>query len=196
MSRLSPVLRFTVLIAFGLAIAPVVAQCFVALAETSGMHDSRQPWHTTQLAALAGLPWSMPALLFLAGLTIGIWTDWWLRKFDNIRRRARKSFGVRLIRLADEIARLEFNYGAKSNGSPEWPRNLGRERRTIDLALARMHKFGIWNPGRVAFQIPRGGEFLVDFFRDIGKLLASERFDQARSHARAAQLRFELIGRR
>jgi hypothetical protein len=34
----------------------------------------------------------------------------------------------------------------------------------------------------------------VDFFREIGTLLQNEQFEEAKSRARAAQLRFELIG--
>jgi hypothetical protein len=196
MVRFSFALRVIVSIAFVLAVAPVIARWFAMQTETPGILAGLQPGPTAQLAAMADLPWLMPTILFLFGLTIGMWADWSLRTFDNVRRLARKGFGERLTRLAEDIARLEFAEGAKSNGSPGWPRNLGGQRRTIASALARMQKLGIWNPGRAAFQIPRGGEFLIDFFREIGMLLANERFDEAKTRARAAQLRFELIGRR
>jgi hypothetical protein len=195
MLRFSPVLRVIVSLGLVLAVSPVIARWLAGQAETAGIHAGLQSEPTTQLAAIADLPWLMPTLLFLAGLTIGVWADWSLRASDKLRRLARKGFGARLTRLAEDIARVEFAEGAKSNGSPGWPRNVGGQRRTIASALARMQKLGIWNPGRAAFQIPRGGEFLIDFFREIGMLLANERFDEAKTRARAAQLRFELIGR-
>src|SRR5262245_33076146 len=197
MLRFSAILRAIVTVAFLLAIAPVIAQRFLAVVGGAGIDGGLhpEPELLAQLGAMAALPWLTPTLLFLGGLTIGVWAAWCVRRADSIRRTARKGLGARLIRLAEDIARLEFADGARSNGSTEWPRSLGGERRTIAIALARMQKLGIWNPGRAAFQIPRGGEFLVDFFREIGMLLENERFEEAKSRARAAQLRFELIGR-
>jgi hypothetical protein len=192
MLRFSPFLRVLVSIAFVLALAPIAAQYFLALTERSELRDvAPQAGVTAGLAAMTGLSWWMPTLLFIGGLTLGVWTDWCLRQFDNGRRTARKGFGARLTRLAEDIARLEF---ARGPDLTEWPKNLGGERRAVTVALARLEKFGIWNPGRAAFQIPRGGEFLVDFFREIGMLLQDERFEEAKARARAAKLRFELIG--
>src|SRR5262245_56343145 len=195
MLRFSAILRVIVTIAFVLAIAPVIAQRFLAVAGSPGIDGGPQYELLAQLAATAVLPWLSPTLWFVGGVTVGVWADWCLRRSDSVRRAARKGLGVRMIHLAEDIARLEFPDGARSNGSTEWPRSIGGERRTIAIALARMQKLGIWNPGRAAFQIPRGGEFLVDFFREIGMLLENERFEEAKSRARAAQLRFELIGR-
>jgi hypothetical protein len=189
MPRFSLRLRIIVSIAFVLAIAPVAAQRFVGLANGSALFEGRElPAGLT--AALANLPWSMWAIVFMGGIMIGAWTDWWFTAFDDKRRHAGKGLGAHLTQLGDELSRLQFASARVS----EWPRNLGSARLGVTRALVRMGKFGIWNPGPAAFQIPRGGEFLVDFFREIGTLLQSERFEEAKSRARAAQLRFELIG--
>ena len=178
---------------FALAIAPISVQWFIGLANGSALVPTTEvpPGLATLLARLTESPWSTPTLLFIAGFTAGVWVDWCFSLFDDRRRRARQGLGARLTQLGDELARLEFG----SAKSTEWPANLGDARRGVARALARMRQFGIWNPGAAAFRIPRGGEFLIDFFREIGALLQSERFDEAKARARAAQLRFELIGR-
>jgi hypothetical protein len=192
MLRFSSLLRLLVSVAFVLALAPIAAQYVLALTERPELGDvAPQAGLTVGLAAMTGQSWWMPTLLFIGGLTLGVWADWCLRQLDNGRRTARKGFGARLTRLAEDLARLEFTRGPNLL---EWPKNLGGERRAVTIALARLEKFGIWNPGRAAFQIPRGGEFLVDFFREIGMLLQDERFEEAKARAHAAKLRFELIG--
>jgi hypothetical protein len=164
MPRFSLRLRIIVSIAFVLAIAPVAAQWFVGLANGSALFEGRElPAGLT--AALANLPWSMWAIVFMGGIMIGAWTDWWFRTFDDKRRHAGKGLGVHLTQLGDELARLQFASARVS----EWPRNLGSARLGITRALVRMGKFGIWNPGPAAFQIPRGGEFLVGSFGRSGR---------------------------
>jgi hypothetical protein len=188
MPRFSLRLRIVVSIAFLVSIAPVAAQWFVALANGSAIFDG---WEAPPAltALLADLPRSTFAIVFIGGIVIGAWTDWLFRTFEDKRRNAGKGLGAQLTQLGEELARLEF----AGTRSLDWPENLGTARLRVARALVRMGKFGIWNPGAAAFLIPRGGEFLVDFFREIGALLQSERFEEARARARAARLRFELI---
>jgi hypothetical protein len=189
MPRFSLRLRIIVSIAFLLAVTPVAAQWFVGLANSSAIFDGGvTPAAVTTV--LANLPLPAWAVVFIGGIMVGVWTDWLFRSFDDKRRNAGKGLGTQLTQLGDELARLQF----AAARAADWPKNLGTARLGIMRALVRMGKFGIWNPGAAAFQIPRGGEFLVDFFREIGTLLQSERFEEARTRARAAQLRFELIG--
>jgi hypothetical protein len=189
MPRFSLRLRIVVSIAFLVAVAPVAAQWFVGLANGSAIFGGGEA-PAALTALLAALPRSTSAIVFIGGIVIGAWTDWLFRTFEDKRRNAGKGLGAQLTRLGDELARLEFS-GARTL---DWPKNLGTARLGVARALVRMGKFGIWNPGAAAFQIPRGGEFLVDFFREIGTLLQSERFEEAKARARAARLRFELIG--
>jgi hypothetical protein len=189
MPRFSQRLRIVVSIAFLLAVAPPAAQWFVSLANGSAIFDGGEA-PAVLSGLLASLPWSTSAIVFVGGIVIGVWTDWWSRTFDDNWRNAGKRLGAQLSQLGDELARLQFAAARAS----DWPKNLGTARLGVTRALVRMRKFGIWNPGTAAFQIPRGGEFLVDFFREIGTLLQSERFEEAKTRARAAQLRFELIG--
>jgi hypothetical protein len=186
MVRFSLLLRLVVSIALLLAMAPVVAQGVVAF---GGGGEWAGP--ITSVISLAQRSWWLPTLLFVGGLTIGVWADWMVRRVDHARRASRKGLGARLVRLAEEIARREL---VSRPTSPEWPRNLGGARRAVRIALARLERFGIWNPGPAAFQVPRGGEFLIDFFREIGMLLENERFEDAKFRADAAKLRFQLIG--
>jgi len=188
MPRLSLRLRIVVSIAFLVSIAPVVAQWFVALANGSAIFDGGEA-PPALTALLAELPRSTSAIVFIGGVVIGAWTDWLFRTFEDKRRNAAKGLGAQLTKLGEELARLEFA-GARTL---DWPKNLGTAQLGVARALVRMGKFGIWNPGAAAFRIPRGGEFLVDFFREIGALLQSQRFEEARARARAARLRFELI---
>jgi hypothetical protein len=96
---------------------------------------------------LANLPWSEWAIVFIGGILIGVWTDWWFRTFDDKRRNAGKGLGAQLTRLGDELARLQFATARAS----DWPKNLGTARLGVMRALIRMGKFGIWNPGAAAF---------------------------------------------
>jgi hypothetical protein len=178
MWRFSPVLRIAVSVAFALAIAPI------ALHYALGANGE-------VLGALARSTWIAPTAAFLGGLAAGVWADCLVRRFDVSRQAERKGFGTRLTQLAEEIARRQF---AQTARLADWPKNIGDARRPVAGALMRMEKFGLWNPGRAAFAIPRGGEFLIDFFREIGALLQDERFEEARTRAHAAKLRFELIG--
>jgi hypothetical protein len=160
MPRFSSRLRIVVSIAFLLAVAPVAAQWFVGLANGSVIFGGGEaPEGLT--VVLANLPWSEWAIVFIGGILIGVWTDWWFRTFDGKRRNAGKGLGAQLTRLGDELARLQFATARAS----DWPKNLGTARLGVMRALIRIGKFGIWNPGAAAFEIPRGGEFLVDFLR-------------------------------
>ena len=67
---------------------------------------------------LANLPWSEWAIVFIGGILIGVWTDWWFRTFDDKRRNAGKGFGAQLTRLGDELARLQFATARAS----DWPK--------------------------------------------------------------------------
>ena len=73
---------------------------------------------------LANLPWSEWAIVFIGGILIGVWTDWWFRTFDDKRRNAGKGLGAQLTRLGDELARLQFATARAS----DWPKNLGTAR--------------------------------------------------------------------
>ncbi len=191
MPRFSLRLRIVASIAFLVSIAPVAAQWFVGLANGSAIFDGGEA-PAALTALLADLPRSTSAIVFIGGIVLGAWADWLCRTFEDKRRNAGKGLGAQLTQLGEELARLEFS-GAKTS---DWPENLGTARLGVARALVSMGKFGIWNPGAAAFRIPRGGEFLVDFFREIGALLQSERFEEAKARARAARLRFVLMGHR
>src|SRR5262249_4496756 len=132
MLRFSLLLRLVVSIAFLLAVVPFVAQAFLALLQRAGADNPSHADIASQLASLGGSSWMTATLLFVAGLTAGVWADWLLRKLDFARRATRKGLGVRLTSLAEEIARLEAVASAKSSG---WPNNLGRARRAVTVAL-------------------------------------------------------------
>jgi hypothetical protein len=190
MARFSRRLRIIVSIAFALAMVPIAARWAIVFANDSAMPEALQE-PVGGLASVADEPWSLPLFMLLGGFAAGVWADWGMRVLDDRRRRACRGLGAQLTALGEELARIEFGSAKFS----DWPENAGEARRTIGTALTRLGEYGIWNPGPAAFRIPRGGEFLVDFFKEIGTLLQSERFDEAKSRARAAQLRFELIGR-
>jgi hypothetical protein len=190
MSRFSQRLRMFVSLAFVLAMLPIAARGAIVLTERSAMS---QELHgpLALLASFADLPWWPPLLLLLGGFAAGVWADWGVRGLDDRRSQACKGLGVRLTTLGQELARIEFGTAKLT----DWPKNVGGARRAVGSALTQLGQYGIWNPGAEAFRISRGGEFLVDFFKEIGALLESERFDEAKSRALAARLRFELIGR-
>ena len=130
-------LRIVVSIAFLLAVAPVAALWFVGLANGSVIFGGGEaPEGLT--AVLANLPWSEWAIVFIGGILIGVWTDWWFRTFDDKRRNAGKGLGAQLTRLGDELARLQFATARAS----DWPKNLGTARLGVMRALIRMGKFG------------------------------------------------------
>src|SRR5262245_29295909 len=190
MARFSQRLRIIASIVFALALVPLAAQFASVFADGSAMPEAlREP--LAALASVASKPWSLVLLMVLGGFAAGVWADWAMRLFDERRRRACQGLGTQLTALGEELAKIEFGSAKFS----DWPKNVGEARRPIGTALTRLGEYGIWNPGPAAFRIPRGGEFLVDFFKEIGALLQSERFDEAKSRARAARLRFELIGR-
>jgi hypothetical protein len=190
MARFSRRLRIIVSIAFALAMVPIAARWAILFANDSAIpKDLQEP--IAVLASVADKPWSLSLFMLLGGFAAGVWADWGMRVLDDRRRRACRGLGAQLTALGEELARLQFGTAKLS----DWPKNVGGARRAVDTALTRLGQYGIWNPGPAAFRVPRGGEFLVDFFKEIGTLLQSERFDEAKSRARAAQLRFELIGR-
>jgi hypothetical protein len=190
MARFSQRLRLIVSIVFVLAMLPIAAQGAMVLTERSAMpQEVHGP--LALIASVAALPWWPPLVILLGGFVAGVWADWGVRRLDDRRSRACKGLGARLTALSEELARIEFG----SAKLTDWPKNVGGARRAVGAALTQLGQYGIWNPGAAAFRIPRGGEFLVDFFKEIGTLLQSERFDEAKSRALAARLRFELIGR-
>ena len=133
MPRFSLRLRIVVSIAFLLAVAPVAAQWFGGWANGSVMCGGGEaPEGLT--AVLANLPWSEWAIVFIGGILIGVWTDWWFRTFDDKWRNAGKGLGAQLTRLGDELARLQFATARAS----DWPKNLGTARLGVMRALIRM----------------------------------------------------------
>ncbi len=183
MHRLSSILRWC-LVAILLPIAVPVAKQFIdSRIEQKGFYapaDQAAGWLEHLIAMVAQAPGVVPAAIFLAGLTIGAWLDWVLRRFDGSRATRREKIGGDFRELALIVERR------LQEGIP-WPQCIDDLMPRITSTLLKAEKIGIWTPGSDIYQHPNGFNLLLGYLRMVGALLADGHFDEAKSAALGAE---------
>jgi hypothetical protein len=139
----------------------------------------------TVLAATTQLSGFFPALYVTAGLAVGLWMDWVLRRFDGGRHR-------RLVDLGVSVRSLGRMVRDRQNGfHSEWPANISDLRSSLLSARLKLAKHGIWSPGEIPLSRADGAKILADYLETVGLLLREGQFAEAKEKARESKALLE-----
>jgi hypothetical protein len=182
MFKLASLVRWLLLAILVPLAIPVATVSSTRWAESRGWYSPGEPggWLTT-LVAIGELPWLLPVVLVVAGLTAGAWLDWLIRKLDHTRAAERVEIGNELLHLANRVASRQE--GIRN----EWPANVHDLRPSIMSAFIKVERIGVWAPVDQPYGRLDGANILVNYLQLVGTMLSEGHFKQARK--RAAQVR-------
>src|ERR671931_1598673 len=106
MFKLASLVRWLLLAILVPLAIPVATVSSMRWAESRGWYSPGEPggWLIAKLVAIGELPWLLPVVLVVAGLTAGAWLDWLIRNLDHTRADERVEIGNELLHLANKGA--------------------------------------------------------------------------------------------
>jgi hypothetical protein len=189
MVRFAGFARWLVLVVFAPIFLAVATDMAKRWAERQGWIDHPEEavgWLMGIPLWIAQLPWVYPVALILGGLTVGIWLDWLLRRFDTSRSDRRVGLGLQLQNLANVIERRQGGF------RHDWPDIIQDLRPQLMSIFIRVEKIGLWAPVDQLYDREDGATVLVNYLRMVGTMLADGHFKQARKRALECKTFVEL----
>jgi hypothetical protein len=188
MQALSTKARWLFSLLFTAVLLPIVVHLIKHWLEGTSIYE--QPQETAGavmrfIVTIAQSPWVQGTALFLGGLTLGVWIDWLLRKFDGSRKTKLSLLGYDMKGLGQEIGDTAQGYGFV------WPDHIHMERAQLTSMAIKAKQFGLWFPGPEIFRIRSGANILANYLYVVGSLLVDEHFTEARAMALDAKGQIE-----
>jgi hypothetical protein len=138
------------------------------------------------LATLVETPWAQWVFFLVIGITIGLWTDWLLRKFSRSRSYELYTLGTDMRVMATDISIC-------LNDHIRWPAGLGVPSGDLVSLFLRVRKAGYWMPSDQIFERREGGGFLSNYLHQLGTLLRDEHFDEAKALSQEGEKQFQSL---
>lgn len=136
--------------------------------------------------------WALPGVslgaLLGVGFVIGVCADAFLRRLDGSRVQEGAHLGRRMEELHWEMTKDLEGLLAVDHRSPRksWAETCQNNRPAILSVQAHAKRVGIWVPGGSLDHV-EGNALVMQYFREVGRLLSDKHFTDAKSRAKAFQ---------
>jgi hypothetical protein len=177
MVRANATFRVTFSAIWTIFIAPFLVLVWRGVLDRGDVANHPKDWLMGWLDWIVQIPGFYPSALIATGVLVGIWIDWFLKRFDGSRTSRRQALGSRYCNLSRSVQDRFNDYHG------DWPNNIHDIKPNLMSAFIEAEGIGLWAPVDHLYVRQDGGAILVNYLRIVGTMLRDGHFEQARLRA-------------